>query len=164
GILVAGGSVTLYGDTLNANAARGGAGGLGGHGGSGPLAVVFGSGLGISTGGFGGLSGLSGFSGLGGASGINSGGRGGSGGSGGAVIQGAGKLTASSSVFAAKASSDYSGNFSATNSLFQAAPINGALSGSDNSVGSNPLLDSNGLQNNGGATATVALKTGSPAI
>src|SRR5439155_18334968 len=48
--------------------------------------------------------------------------------------------------------------------LFQAAPINGALSGPGNSVGPDPQLDPNGLQNNGGATATVALKLGSPAI
>ena len=42
--------------------------------------------------------------------------------------------------------------------------VNGTLSGSGNLVGVNPLLDPNGLQNNGGPTQTIALQAGSPAI
>jgi hypothetical protein len=69
-----------------------------------------------------------------------------------------------STLFGGNGSVDYSGAVTATDSLFQTAPINGTLSGSGNLVGVNPLLDPNGLQNNGGPTATIALQAGSPAI
>jgi hypothetical protein len=54
------------------------------------------------------------------------------------------------------------GNVHATHSLFQVAPT-GTLTGTNNLVGVDPLLDPNGLQNNGGPTPTIALQVGSPA-
>lgn len=249
GVLVAGGNIVLFADTLNANLAKGGDGGAGGTGGFGPIAAAFG-GSGITTGGGGTGSG----SGGGGGIGFNTGGPGGDGGDGatgrggglyvsggtltlinatvagdtanagasgsggpggkagtgtltggpgldgnpgdafggglyvgggaikidnstlalntqagagfggGVVVQSPGTVTAVSSLFAANGAVDYSGAISATDSLFQKAPINGTLSGSGNLVGSNPLLATNGLQNNGGPTQTIALQSQSPAI
>src|SRR5207245_758920 len=83
---------------------------------------------------------------------------------GGAVVQSPGTLTAVSTLFASKGPVDYSRNLSATRSLFQTPPINGAVSGSGNSVGPNPLLDPKGVQNNGGVTPTIALQPLSPAV
>ncbi len=83
----------------------------------------------------------------------------------GAVVESPGTVTAVSTLFWRKlAPVDYSGAISATDSLFQTAPVDGTLSGSGNLVGVDPLLDTNGLQNNGGPTQTIALQAGSPAI
>ena len=58
---------------------------------------------------------------------------------------------------------DYAGNVVASDCLFQTQPT-GTLSGSNNLVNLDPLLDPKGLQNNGGPTETIALQSGSPAI
>ena len=84
-------------------------------------------------------------------------------GTGGGVVQSAGTVTAVSTLFAGNGAVDYAGNISATDSLFQTAPT-GTLSGPGNLVGDDPLLDPNGLQNNGGPTQTIALQAGSPAF
>jgi len=247
GILVAGGTVVLSANTLNANMARGGRGGTGGPGGYGPLAVLGTGSLGLGTT-------LTGGTGVGGGTGVNSGGAGGNGGiggtgnggglyvsggaltltndtiatntagaglggsggpggkagtgaltggvgtagnpgdsfggglyvnggtinidnstvalniqsgigsGGGAVVLTPGTVTAVSTLFAGNGAVDYSGAITATDSLFQTALINGTLSGSGNQVGVNPLLNANGLQNNGGPTQTIALQAQSPAV
>jgi hypothetical protein len=253
GILVAGGTVALYADTLNANSAQGGKGGAGGTGGYGPLAAIFGGGTGFGTGG-GGTGGTGATGGGGGGTALNTGGPGGDGGNGGsgkggglfvtggaitltnatvasnsaqagdggsggiggkagtgnvtggpgvagnpgdsyggglyvsggavklenstvalntqtgagsgggAVAQSPGTVTAISTLFGDNGAVDYSGDLTATNSLFQKAPINGTLSGSGNLVGVDPLLDAGGLKNNGGPNQTIALQALSPAI
>ena len=57
-----------------------------------------------------------------------------------------GTVTAVSTLFGSNGPVDYSGDIDATDSLFQTAPT-GTLSGSGNIVGSDPLLDASGLQN-----------------
>jgi hypothetical protein len=83
---------------------------------------------------------------------------------GGAVAQSPGAVTAVSTLFGGNGTVDFSGNVTATDSLFQTRPINGTVSGSGNLIGVNPLLNANGLQNNGGPTQTIALQASSPAI
>ena len=75
-------------------------------------------------------------------------------------------MIAVSSLFAgntAPTAADFAGNVDATDSLFQTAPT-GTLTGSGDLVGVDPLLDPNGPQDHGGATETIALQAGSPAI
>ena len=84
-------------------------------------------------------------------------------GSGAGVAQVLGTVTAVSTLFGGNGTADYSGNVTATDSLFQTAPTD-TLAGTGNLVGVDPLLDPNGLQNNGGPTATIALQSSSPAI
>ena len=85
-------------------------------------------------------------------------------GAGGGVVQSAGTVTAVSTIFAENGPVDYSGDITATDSLFQTQPIDGTLSGSGNLTPVDPSLDPNGLQNNGGPTLTIALQALSPAI
>ena len=165
GLYVSGGTLTLTNDTIAGNSAAAGSSGTGGPGGK--------AGTGTLTGGPG-SAGAPGDS-FGGGLYVNGGVvnlfnatialniQNGSGGVGG-VIEAAGTVTAVSTIFADNGPVDYSGDINATDSLFQTAPINGTLSGSGNIVGSDPLLDPKGLQNNGGPTETVALQAQSPAI
>ncbi|MGA2497235.1 MAG: choice-of-anchor Q domain-containing protein, partial [Tepidisphaeraceae bacterium] len=88
----------------------------------------------------------------------------GSGSGDGAVVNSPGTVTAVSTLFGNNGAVDYSGAIAAADSLFQTTPIDGTLSGSGNLVGVDPLLNSNGLQNNGGPTPTIALQALSPAI
>ena len=251
GVYLAGGTVSLNGDTLNANIAKGGAGGTGGTGGDGGLAGGL-SGLarvsghrtpggvadasstsipiGASSGGPGGNGGTGGQGnggafyvaggaltlsnltvadnsvqgGAGGSGGIGgkggslsegngpagqSGSSGGSNGGGfyvdggrvslynstialnkqigvngvGGVIQIAGTVNATSTIFAGNGTVDYSGDVVANYCLFQTTPINGTVN-STNLVGVNPLPAAAGLAANGGPTETIALQTNSPAI
>ena len=84
------------------------------------------------------------------------------GGAGGGVTQLAGTVTAVSTLFGGNGAVDYSGDVNATDSLFQTAPKVPSRDG--NLVGIDPLLDPNGLQNNGGLTQTIALQASSPAL
>jgi Bacterial Ig-like domain/Calx-beta domain len=72
-------------------------------------------------------------------------------------------VVATSSLFAGNGPADYQGSITATDSFFQTAP-SGAVSGSGNLVGVDPLLATAGLTNNGGPTDTIALQAGSPAL
>jgi hypothetical protein len=81
---------------------------------------------------------------------------------GGGVAQEGGNVTAVSTIFAGNGSTDYQGGVAADHSLFQTAPT-GTITGSNNLVGVDPKLDSNGLANNGGPAQTIALEPGSPA-
>jgi hypothetical protein len=85
-------------------------------------------------------------------------------GSAGGVYEAAGTVMAVSTLFAGNGGVDYYGSLTATDCLFQTKPSGGTLSGSGNLVGVNPLLDTKGLQNNGGPTQTIALQATSPAI
>ncbi len=166
GIYVSGGAFTLIDDTVAGNIAEAGASGSAGQGGK--------AGTGKLTGGSG-AAGNPGDS-YGGGLYVNGGTvklenstvalntQEGTGSGGGAVVQSSGTVTAVSTLFGDNGSVDFSGNITATDSLFQTAPINGTLSGSGNLVGVNPLLEANGLQNNGGPTETIALQALSPAI
>ena len=165
GLYVSGGSLTLTNDTVAANSAQAGSsasGGKGGHAGTGEL-----------TGGLG-IPGAPGDS-FGGGLYVNGGAvsffnatvalnvqKGD--GAGGGVVQSAGTVTAVSTIFAENGPVDFSGSLTATDSLFQTQPIDGTLSGSGNLTPVDPLLDPNGLQNNGGPTLTIALEALSPAI
>ena len=165
GLYVLGGALTLTNDTIAGNSAEAGASGSGGPGGK--------AGTGTLTGGPG-IAGAPGDS-FGGGLYVNGGvvnflnttvalnSQDGSG-DGGGVVEAAGTVTAVSTLFADNGPVDYSGSITATDSLFQTAPINGTLSGSGNLVGVDPLLDANGLQNNGGPSQTIALQAHSPAI
>jgi Bacterial Ig-like domain (group 3)/MBG domain (YGX type)/Dockerin type I domain len=164
-VYVSGGALTLTNDTIAADSAQAGSsasGGKGGHAGTGDLT----GGLGIA-----GAPGDSFGGGLyvsGGAVNLfnttvalnlqNGDGEGGG------VVQAAGKVNAVSTLFAGNGPVDYSGDIDATDSLFQTQPIDGTLSGSGNLTQVDPLLDPNGLQNNGGPTLTIALQALSPAI
>jgi hypothetical protein len=167
GLYVSGGVLTLSNDTVAVNSAAAGTagtGGLGGHAGSG--------------GNFRNLPGTAGLagSGFGGGLFVNGGTlnldnstvalnkQTGTGSGGGAVVKSPGTVTAVSTIFASNGTVDFSGNVSATDSLFQTKPINGTLSGSGNLVQVDPMLNPNGLQNNGGPTQTIALQATSPAI
>jgi hypothetical protein len=94
----------------------------------------------------------------------------GNGSGGGVVVQSPGKVTAASTLFAGNGSVDFSGNVTATDSLFQTAPVNDTIPTTGNLTGDNPFVDAKGLptngvlQNNGGPTETIALLSGSPAI
>jgi hypothetical protein len=166
GLYVSGGAITLIDDTVAVNSVAAGASGSGGPGGK--------AGTGKVTGGVGaaGQPGDSYGGGLyvsGGAidlfnSTVALNAQSGAGSGGGAVVQSPGTLTAASSLFGDNGVIDFSGNVTANDSLFQTAPINGSLTGSGNLVGVDPLLDTNGLQNNGGPTQTIALQSSSPAI
>jgi hypothetical protein len=164
GLYVSGGTLVLTNDTIagdSATAGGTGSGGQGGHAGTGKL-----------TGGYGndGAPGSSFGGGLfvdGGAINLfnstvalntQSGD-----GSGGGIVEAAGTVTAVSTLVGDNGSVDFSGDVTATDSLFQTAPT-GTLSGSGNLVGVDPLLNSNGLQNNGGPTQTIALQPSSSAI
>ena len=165
GVYVSGGSLTLTNATVAGNSAVAGAAGSGGPGGP--------AGTGTVTGGFG-SAGNPGSS-FGGGLYVNGGtvnlnnstvalnSQVGAGSAGGAFVLSPGKVTATSTLFAGNGTLDYSGAITATDSLFQTTP-SGAVSGSGNLVGTNPLLDPNGLQNNGGPTQTIALQATSPAI
>jgi hypothetical protein len=166
GLYVTGGVLTLTNATVAGNSAAAGASGTGGAGGR--------AGTGTLTGGLGsaGNPGDSYGGGLfvnGGAVNLNNStvalnAQSGTGSGGGVVVQSPGTITAVSTLFAGNGTVDYSGTVTATDSLFQTAPVNGTLSGSGNLVGVNPLLNANGLQNNGGPTETIALQAQSPAI
>jgi len=83
-----------------------------------------------------------------------------------AYQSGTGGVVAGSCLFggnAAALGADYAGNVTASNSLFQTAPT-GTVTGSNNQTSVNPELGTGGLQNNGGPTETVLLKSTSPAI
>ena len=82
---------------------------------------------------------------------------------GGGVSVTGGSVTAVSSLFAGNAPTDFQGDITASNSLFQIAPT-GSVTGSANIIGANPLLATQGLTGNGGPTATIALQPGSPAL
>ncbi|HEV3437152.1 MAG TPA: choice-of-anchor Q domain-containing protein, partial [Gemmata sp.] len=166
GLYISGGALTLSNDTVAGNTAGAGASGSGGPGGK--------AGTGHLTGGSG-IAGSPGDS-YGGGLYVNGGTvnlknstvalntQVGTGSGGGAVVQSSGTVTAVSTLFGDNGSVDFSGSITATDSLFQTAPINGTLSGSGNVVGVDPLLDANGLQNNGGPTQTISLQALSPAI
>jgi hypothetical protein len=164
GMYISGGTLTLVNDTVGADSAEAGSsgsGGAGGHAGTGKLT----GGLGIA-----GAPGSSFGGGLyvdGGAVNLfnstvalntQTGN-----GSGGGVVQGGGTVTAVSTLVGGNGTVDFSGNVNATDSLFETAPT-GTLLGSGNKVGVNPMLDPNGLGNNGGPTQTIALQSSSPAI
>ena len=68
------------------------------------------------------------------------------GGTGGGVVQAAGTVTAISTMFAENGPVDYSGDLSATDSLFQTPPVDGTVSGSGNHIGVDPLLDPSGFR------------------
>jgi hypothetical protein len=166
GVYVTGGALTLANTTVAGNSVAVGGGGSAGPGGR--------AGTGSLTGGVG-SAGNPGDS-YGGGFYVNSGAvnlnnatialntESGTGSGGGVVVQSPGTVTAESAIFAGNGAIDYSGSITATDSLFQTAPVNGTVSGSGNLVGVNPLLASNGLQNNGGPTETIALQAQSPAI
>ena len=165
-IYVAGGTLTLYNVTVAENSVQGGTGGTGGKGGKGGSL-----GLGNGASGSVGSPGDSDGGGLyvnGGTvdlynstvalnSQIGTG-------SGGGGVQAAGTVKAVSTLFAGNGAVDFSGNIDATNSLFQASPVNGTVTGSNNLIGVDPLLDTAGLASNGGPTQTIALQSGSPAL
>jgi hypothetical protein len=164
GLYVSGGTLKLFNATVAENTVQPGASGSGGAGGK--------AGTGKLTGGLGspGLAGASSGGGL-----YVSGGTvkidnstvalniDGSGSAGGVAVVSLGTVTAASTIFAGNGAVDFSGAVSATNSLFQTSPT-GTLSGSGNRVNVDPLLDTKGLQINGGATQTIALQANSPAI
>jgi len=166
GIYISGGALTLTNATVAGNTAAAGAIGTGGQGGR--------AGTGALTGGPG-IAGIPGDS-YGGGVYVNGGTvtlnnstvalniQNGVGSGGGAVVQSPGAVTAVSTLFADNGPVNFSGTITATDSLFQTAPINGTLSGSGNVVGMDPLLAANGLQNNGGPTQTIVLQALSPAI
>jgi hypothetical protein len=166
GQYVSGGALTLTNSTVVGNTVNAGAGGSGGLGGK--------AGTGTLTGGQGG-AGNPGDS-YGGGLYVNGGTvtfnnctvalniQSGAGSAGGVFVQPAGQVTVVSTLIGGNGAVDFSGAVTATDSLFQTAPINGTLSGSGNITGKNPLLNSNGLQSNGGPTQTIALQAGSPAI
>jgi hypothetical protein len=166
GLYVTGGSVTLVNDTVATNSAQAGASGSGGPGGMGGSA-----GLGNGSAGTGGIAGSAAAGGLYVSGGtvnlanstvaLNS--LVGTG-QGDGVVQTAGTVNAQSSLFAGNGTVDYSGNVTADNSLFQSAPINGTVTGTNNLIGDDPLLSTSGLQSNGGPTQTIALQSGSPAF
>ncbi len=166
GVYVAVGALTLSDDTVAANTADVGAKGSGGLGGK--------AGTGNLTGGPG-VAGNPGSSFAGGlyvASGsvnldnstvaLNT--QAGTGSGGGLVAEPQGTVTAVSAIFAGNGTVDFSGSVTATNSLFQTAPINGQISGQGNQVKVDPLLDPKGLQSNGGPSQTIALQANSPAL
>ena len=81
------------------------------------------------------------------------------------MIQTAGTLQATSSLFAGNGTADLIGKITADHSLFQNVPVIGTtITGTNNLKNVNPKLDTNGLQNNGGPTPTVALLATSPAL
>jgi len=170
GLYVSGGTLTLTNDTIAADLAEAGSSGSGGKGGH--------AGTGKLTGGPGGAGAPGSF--FAGGLYVNGGtvnlfnstvalnihqdGTS----AGGGVVQSAGTVTAVSTLFGGNnpvgtnPPIDYSGDVTATDSLFQTAPT-GVLSGSGN-IETDPMLDSNGLKNNGGPTETIALQSTSPAI
>jgi hypothetical protein len=84
---------------------------------------------------------------------------------GGGVLQTAGTLNATSTLFAGNGSADVLGTITADHSLVQSVPGSGTtINGSNNLLNVDPKLDPLGLQNNGGPTPTVALESASPAI
>ena len=163
GLYVSGGSLTLTNATIAANSVDAGAAGIGGKGGK--------AGSGTLTGGVGrrrfarrlvrrrpSMSTVPTLDLYNSTIALNT--QAGSG-SGGGVVQAAGTVTAVSTLFGGNGTVDYSGNVTATDSLFQTEPT-GTLSGTGNLVGVDPLLDPNGLQNNGGPTETIALESLEP--
>ena len=81
------------------------------------------------------------------------------------VIQTGGALNATSSLFAGNGTADVIGDITADHSLFQSVPASGTtITGANDLKNVNPMLDPNGLQNNGGPTPTVALLSNSPAL
>ncbi len=165
-IYVGGGTLTLINATVAGDSVQGGTGGIGGPGGKGGS-----NSLGNGAPGVGGLPGDAHGGGAYVAGGTVSlfnstvalntqtGG-----GSGGGVVQVAGTVAAYSTLFAGNGAVDYSGKITANNSLFQAAPPSGTITGAGNLIGINPLLAAAGLASNGGPTQTIALQAGSPAI
>jgi hypothetical protein len=164
GLYISGGTLTLTNATIAANSAVAGALGTGGDGGkAGSGTLTGGKGDPGSTGGsYGGGLYVNGavvdlFNSTV-ALNVQTGS-----GTGGGVAQVAGTVTAVSTLFGGNGAADYSGDVNATDSLFQTAPT-GTLSGTGNLVRIDPLLDPNGLQNNGGPTETIALQASSPAL
>ena len=162
---VVGGALTLFNLTVADDAVRGGAGGSGGAGGKGG-SFSQGNGTAGQTGSSGSASG-GGFYIDGGSVSIDNStvaldkqsGVGGVGG----VVQIAGTVNATSTLFAGNGTVDYSGPVTANYCLFQTTPINGKVNAT-NLVSVNPLLAVAGLASNGGPTKTIALQTNSPAI
>jgi predicted outer membrane repeat protein len=84
---------------------------------------------------------------------------------GGGAIATSGTLSIGTSIVAASTGGDCSGTITTDNGYNIADDGTCGLSTSSNDLPStNPLLDPNGLQSNGGTTETIALDTGSPAI
>ncbi len=167
-IYVVAGTLTLVNDTVAANSVQGGAGGTAGAGGKGG-SLSLGDGPSGSSGQAGNAYGGGGYVAGGSVNLFNStvalNSQTGAG-SGGGVMQVAGTVTAVSTLFAGNGAVDYSGKIIANNSLFQATPAAGTITGAsaNNLTGTNPLLANAGLAGNGGPTKTIALQTGSPAI
>jgi hypothetical protein len=142
------GDVQFYNSTVALNAVSAGAAGAAGTPSAGGTAGAPGTGVEDGVAGFDGVPGAFGPTGFPGAADGDQ-----------VVIAGTATAEATSTLFGGV----FVGDVAATNSLFQVAPT-GTLTGTGNLTNVDPLLDTNGLQNNGGPTLTIALQAGSPAL